>query len=184
MCTTPKGRLPLLLPGRSELLMTFLYKLTKLCLALQNTRGLIKRCPNVFSSGFYCAVGAELHLNCDSTLCLPSPADSRAISTGIHVLGSKGRVQKHPQRRDRNPAAHPNSPHLGEAHAKVGFCHFETLVDQRIALKCLERSIDPPMVWVICLPTAALSAGGGFQSNALQCQVFRRVRATDRNIYA
>lgn len=34
-----------------------------------------------------------------------------------------------------------------------------------------------------CLPTATLSAKGGFQSNALQCKVFRRVHATDRNIY-
>lgn len=67
--------------------------------------------------------------------------------------------------------------------ARYFFFLFETPVDHRIALQFLEKSCTLTRVQMICLPTATLSAEGGFQSNALQCKVFRRVHATDRNIY-
>lgn len=62
------------------------------------------------------------------------------------------------------------------------FFLFETPADQRIALQ-LEKSCTTPGIRASCLPTATLAAEGGCQSTALQCKVFRRVHATDRNIY-
>lgn len=173
---------------------------------LQNMGFLLKGDPSVFSSGFYCTKGAEQHSNCDRTLPSPSPTllyALGAISVGKRqALDSKQFVvlkfwrfwpmfakRETPSTGRTMDRAAPFWHKLtlpsgtGVTLPTKVFFLFEPPADQRIALQLLEKSCTTPGIRAICLPTATLSAEGGFQSNALQCKVFRRVHATDRNIY-
>lgn len=175
------------------------------CLLPPNMGLLLKGDPSAFSSGFYCTKRAEQNSNSDCTLPSSSPTllyALGAISAGKRqALDSKQfvvlkfghfwpmfRKREAPSTGRTMDRAAPFWQKLtlpsgtGVTLPTKVFFLFETPADQRIALQ-LEKSCTTPGIRAICLPTATLSAEGGCQSNALQCKVFRRVHATDRNIY-